>query len=186
MNPTKIMMIRHAEKPHVGGPNGVAADGTQDEHSLIVQGWQRAGALVAFFAPANGILQHTAIATPKYIFAANGETTAKSVRSKETVTPLASKLADKAETNFNFGAGQETQVAAALLQCNGVVLIVWEHHNIPTITSHFPISPNNKMSVPLWPDDRFDLVWVFDLDPSGGGYLFSQVPQVLLAGDGPV
>ena len=181
------MMIRHAEKPHAGVlPNGVAADGIQDEHSLIVQGWQRAGALVAFFASANGLLQNKAIATPQHIFAANGQTDAKSLRSKETVTPLASKLADKAATNFNFGAGQEAQVAEALLQCNGVVLIAWEHHNIPVIASHFPVSLKNKAPIPLWPDDRFDLVWVFDFDPGGGGYVLGQVPQLLLAGDRPV
>jgi len=29
--------------------------------------------------------------------------------------------------------------------------------------------------------NRFDIVWVFDLRPDGT-YLFSQVPQMLLAG----
>ncbi len=43
----------------------------------------------------------------------------------------------------------------------------------------------DEVSAPQqWRDDRFDLVWVFDLDPSGR-YRFSQVPQLLLAGDRP-
>jgi len=33
------------------------------------------------------------------------------------------------------------------------------------------------------PGDRFDVVWVFDLDKTTGEYSFSQVPQNLLAGD---
>jgi hypothetical protein len=37
-----------------------------------------------------------------------------------------------------------------------------------------------------WPDERFDLVWVFDLDPTSQDYRFSQQPQLLLSGDKPV
>ncbi len=32
-----------------------------------------------------------------------------------------------------------------------------------------------------WPDDRFDIVWVFER--ADGGWSFTQVPQLLLAGD---
>jgi hypothetical protein len=35
----------------------------------------------------------------------------------------------------------------------------------------------------VWPDVRFDLVWVFEPDPNGGGLELRQVPQLLLAGD---
>jgi len=34
-----------------------------------------------------------------------------------------------------------------------------------------------------WPDDRFDLVWVFEPAPTPGGFRLHQVPQLLLAGD---
>jgi len=33
------------------------------------------------------------------------------------------------------------------------------------------------------PDDRFDVIWIFTLNPAGGNYVFSQVPQQLLDGD---
>ena len=33
-----------------------------------------------------------------------------------------------------------------------------------------------------WPDDCFDVVWVFESD-DGSSWSFSQVPQRLLAGD---
>src|ERR1035438_9555441 len=52
--PTKIMIIRHAEKPPKKGgvPLDVQENGEPGNgKSLIVSGWQRAGALNAFFAP---------------------------------------------------------------------------------------------------------------------------------------
>ena len=51
--PTKIMIIRHAEKPPKKGlPLDVQENGEPGNgKSLIVPGWQRAGALNAFFAP---------------------------------------------------------------------------------------------------------------------------------------
>lgn len=121
-------------------PNGVAVDGTPDEHSLIVRGWQRAGALVTFFAPTNDVARNAAIATPHFIFAVNGQTTAKSLPLKETVSPLVSKLDRKTVANFDFGVGQESEVAAALSQCDGVVRKA-EHHNIPIHRQLFPCQP---------------------------------------------
>ena len=51
--PTKIMLIRHAEKPpnspNKSGPWDIKEDGTSGKgHSLIVAGWERAGALIGF------------------------------------------------------------------------------------------------------------------------------------------
>jgi hypothetical protein len=184
VKPAKIMMIRHAEKPVPGsGPIGVTPEGTPDEHSLTVRGWQRAGALATFFAPTSSQSAVERISQPQVIFGASGQTIARSLRSRQTVTPLANKLNTAAITCFDFGVGQEAAVATAILQSNGVVLVAWEHHNLPVIASHLPMSPNNKTVVGVWPDDRFDLVWVFDQDAAGTGYLFTQMPQLLLAGD---
>jgi hypothetical protein len=89
--------------------------------------------------------------------------------------------------DFNFPKGEEKSVAASAQECNGAVLICWEHHNIPAITKGFRISKNNKTPIPdEWPDDRYDIVWCFDLDSSTGGYCFSEIPQLLLAGDAPI
>lgn len=183
----KIMVIRHAEKPpSPPPPHGINADGDHDAESLIVRGWQRAGALVAFFAPANGSIQNPNIAPPQFIYASKVGEDSESERPEETVAPLVEKLTS-VTVNFDFLKGQEPQVTASALTCAGTVLICWEHHNIPVIASKIPISPNNTTPVPsLWPDDRFDLVWVFDLDSNASGYLFDLVPQLLLAGDRPV
>ena len=35
----------------------------------------------------------------------------------------------------------------------------------------------------VWPDDRYDVIWTFALDPDGGHYVFGQVRQQLLDGD---
>jgi len=51
------MVIRHAEKPE-GSIQGVDIDGNDGPENLVVQGWQRAGALARFFAPLNSQFQH--------------------------------------------------------------------------------------------------------------------------------
>ena len=189
---TKIMIIRHGEKPadpkpH-GPPFGVNVDGIRDLHSLIAQGWQRAGALANFFAPTNGKLQNEAIAIPTTVFACKAPTDAKGkqtgLRPLETITPLVHKLKQmgSVQTNFSFSEDQGPAVATAALACDGVVLISWEHKNISNIVSSIPTK--NKEDVPSkWDGQRFDLVWVFDLRKDKQQYIFSQIPQLLLAKD---
>ena len=195
---TKIMIIRHGEKPAdptppspPAPPFGVNANGIQDAHSLIVQGWQRAGALANFFAPTNGKLQNKAIAIPATVFACTAQPNAKGkqtgLRPLETITPLVDKLKQmgSVQTNFTFSETQDEDVANAAMACSGVVLISWEHHNISNIVGFIPTK--NKGAVPpAWDGKRFDLVWVFDLDKDKQQYTFSQIPQLLLAGDKPV
>jgi len=190
---TKIMIIRHGEKPADSppptGPFGVNVNGIQDYgHSLIVQGWQRAGALANFFAPTNGQLQNKAIAIPATVFACTAPPNAKGqptgLRPRETITPLVDKLkrTGSVQTNFSFGETQDFEAANAALACDGVVLISWEHHNISQIVSFIPTK--NKEDVPSeWDGQRFDLVWVFDLNKNKKHYTFSQIPQLLLAED---
>ena len=190
---TKLMIIRHAEKPSSQlPPFGVTADGQQDAESLIVRGWQRAGALVPFFSSP----QNAAIAPPQFIFASQIKATAaepqlgsKSERAQASVTPLIDKLGSKVTVNFTFAKGAETDLADAAIACAGIVLICWEHQSILTITKQLPV--NSSTPVPTtWPVDsqghsRFDLVWVFTLDQPSATYKFSQVAQLLLAGDSP-
>lgn len=182
----KIMVIRHAEKP-VGNIQAILVDGSQDSESLIVQGWQRAGALTTLFAPFHGPMQNSALATPTMIYASgyrtkgepkNGDS--KSKRPVETVTPLSQRLG--LTINESYGKdneGPETMVADAIQQ-KGVVLIAWQHQEIAQIANAIL---GNTSAPQTWPGDRFDLVWVFDLDTKTGKYALTQVPQNLLAGD---
>lgn len=174
----KIMIIRHAEKPAKDGPPfGVDAVGSPNEDSLSPLGWQRAGALTVFFAPAKGALQDPAIAVPRLFFACGEEKTRKRLRPVQTVTLLARRLGTTVDRRFQ--KGQEVELADYVMGLDGVVLISWEHNNLPLIANRIM---GNSSTVPQkWPEDRFDVVWVFD--PVGGSYRFRQVPQLLLPGD---
>lgn len=208
---SKIMIIRHAEKPPeppkaTPPPYGITIDGVQDPESLIVRGWQRAGGLVNFFAPQQkGSFQNLAIATPQTIYASKIKTKdtdssesngkkkkkigSKSKRPQETVTPLIEMLGNSITYNFTFDKGDEEDMANSAMSCKGVVLICWQHESIPAIAASLPVDP--KTPAPKdWPVDpqgqsRFDVVWVFDLKQKSGKYSFSQIPQCLLAGDSP-
>lgn len=168
------MVIRHAEKP-VGKSKGVELKGSTDPESLIVPGWQRAGALVVLFDPSDGTSR---LAVPQHLFASKFEKTKGSKRPYETIDPLSQKL--RIAIDDSHKKSDHAVMAGAAIACEGVVLIAWEHQLIPAIGNAIV---GNKTTVPQkWPGDRFDIVWVFTAKP-GGGYAFTQVPQMLLAGD---
>jgi hypothetical protein len=174
------MVIRHAEKPSKDGePYGVTPQGERSKESLEVRGWQRAGALANLFAPANGHFQNTALARPQFLFASKPLRRKGSRRSIETLSPLADKLGIEINSGFQRNA-IESMIEKAVL-CKGVVLISWQHEYIPEIASQ--ILKNGNKAPASWPEDRFDVVWVFDLDRSSSKYRFKQVPQKLLNGD---
>ena len=65
---TKIMVIRHGEKPlRTPPPYGVTAEGRREKESLTIRGWQRAGALAAFFAPTDGSFCDPILAQPQFL-----------------------------------------------------------------------------------------------------------------------
>jgi hypothetical protein len=174
------MLIRHAEKPtSAPPPYGVNLKGEKESESLIVRGWQRAGALVSLFAPANNFFQNPSLAEPQFLYASTPTKRNGSKRPVETITPLAERLAIRINTNFPKLESNEMVKEAFL--CNGVVLICWQHEFIPKIANQIV---GNKTTTPQeWQEDRFDMVWVFDKDDATGHYGFKQVPQNLLMGD---
>jgi len=194
----RIMIIRHAEKPY-GKHVGVTEHGDEDPESLIVRGWQRAGALVALFDPANGPLQNSNLAVPTLIYASKpvsapakrtrksksavAKVGSKSERPRETITPLAKRLG--LVPNLSFEAGQERDMATSVLAQSGAVLISWQHEKIPTIADYIVgANPPTPPYPAKWPGNRFDIVWVFTLPASTSApWGFVQVPQQLLPGD---
>jgi hypothetical protein len=174
-----VMLIRHAEKPPPSGtPSGVTAAGLKDSKSLIVEGWQRAGALVELFDPAAGPIRN-GIARPSALFAAS--TAHKgSKRPLETITPLSARLGLKVNTTIK--PSKTSSIASLLASTPGTPLAAWQHQYIPSIAQQLgTVHP----SVPTkWPGNRFDIVWVFTRQ-SDGSWAFTQVPQLLLAGDSP-
>jgi hypothetical protein len=176
--PRKIMLIRHGEKPPVlGTPAGVREDGSHHHGSLVVRGWQRAGALAQFF----GAPWDPAIACPTHLYSPPPQgNDGDHGRPNQTIVPLGAKLALEVDVRFVLD-GERELVADALARA-GVILIAWEHKRIPRIAN--AILGDQTTAPQSWPEERFDVVWVFDLQP-GGGYRFSQRPQLLMAGDRP-
>ena len=78
-------------------------------------------------------------------------------------------------------------LASVVRGLSGAVLISWQHERIVKIAQALVRDTLPSETIPSeWPDDRFDLVWMFSRiadDPSP--YHFSQVPQLLLYGDSP-
>jgi broad specificity phosphatase PhoE len=179
--PRKIMLIRHADKPS-GDAGGIASDGTDNNKSLQIVGWERAGALARFFASPTA----PGIATPTAIFASgltkddDGALRSKSARPFETVTPLSALLGIPVDATYT--TGDEVPLVNAILRLGGVVLVSWGHKHIAAIARAIP-SLDPRAIPNTWPGSRFDMVYVFDLQPGGSRYAFSQVPEMLLAGD---
>lgn len=176
----KIMLMRHAEKPAVDfTPFGVTLKGERSKESLTPRGWQRAGALVNLFAPATGRFQHPSLEQPRFLYTSKPLKRKGSRRPIETITPLAEKLAIR--INADFPRFEFEEMLEEVFLCNGVVLICWQREYIPKIA--FRILGNDKAVPRVWPEDRFDVIWVFDRHSSSANYRFSQVPQKLLMGD---
>jgi broad specificity phosphatase PhoE len=179
MAQTKIMVIRHAEKPN--GEPGLMPDGSQNDEALTAAGWKRAKALVGLFDPPDGRFATPLLARPQTLFASANSAASKSLRPEQTITPLAEAL--KLPINTNYTKGQEAGLVEAAKKGGGQVLIAWQHEDIPAIADL--IRDGDTKHVPQrWQGHRFDLVWVFDLEDSGK-WSFAQVPQLLLPGDSP-
>ena len=177
MPATNIMLIRHAEKPD-DKDGGVDQKGNADKHDLIVRGWQRAGALVQFFANPrvpNGPIKRTAT-----MFATEAATGSESKRPLHSVTPLAKFL--NLNIDSTIAEGSEDALVKAAIAGNGVVLIAWHHERIPAIAN---LILQNQSAPQKWPGDRFDVVWIFSRAAASDPWTFSQAPQLLLSGDSP-
>jgi phosphohistidine phosphatase SixA len=183
----RIMIIRHGEKHNGGRERGVNIEGFHTKHELTVRGWQRAGALVRFFAPVGGLPPGSPISTPRSIFASAATPESPSLRAQHTVKPLAETLG--LQIDNRHAEGEESAVAAAALAAAplGPVLISWHHSHIPALARSVA---GGELACPeAWPDERFDVVWILDRSDEaaapGAPWRFSQVAQRLFAYDRP-
>jgi len=173
MPAAKIMLIRHAEKPNGDGGPGLMPTGVENLRALTLTGWKRANALVGLLNPADGALPRAPLAKPRSLFASGSE----SLRPKQTVAPLAAALNLSIRTFLN---GQEPELVAAIKAAEDPVLISWRHEAIPEIAA---LIRGGAEGVPQrWPGHIYNLVWVFDLQPSGA-WSFTQVPELLMPSD---
>jgi broad specificity phosphatase PhoE len=174
-----IYVIRHAEKPD-GSATGTNAQGGADPESLIVRGWQRAGALANFFGPNGGLPAPARIyaSAPAKVHTPDGKVGSNSLRPNETVSVLAAKLG--LNVNNKFTKGQEPAIASEATALKGTTLICWQHEGIPAIAKAILGTPAGFPQ--SWPADRFDVVWRFNRAEQT--WSFDQVCQHLLPGDG--
>ena len=177
--PASISLIRHAEK-QLGDvpPRSVSVDGEPDPESLTPRGWQRAGALVGLFVPrADG--SGPILPTPTHLFASKLGPHSQSRRPRETLEPLSERLGLPIDASFiqDDLDGLERAIRAAV----GHVLVAWEHKRIPLIAARLVTDPTQVPTV--WPDDRYDVIWVLEPAPSGDDFVLRQIPESLLGGD---
>ncbi len=148
---TKIMVIRHAEKPPDNPPPyGITIEGEHEKESLTARGWQRAGALASLFSPTNGSFQDPLLARPQALYSSKPLKRNGSRRPYETIVPLAEKLAIRINTNFTKQEVDKMLDEAFL--CRGVVLVCWQREFIPQIANY--ILGDKTTSPQEWPEDR--------------------------------
>jgi hypothetical protein len=177
-----LLIIRHAEKPGKGtwpGP-GSTFDGSADPQSLVIRGWERAGAWTALFGAGLGGTDYPA---PQKIYAANpnGAGDAVSQRPAETVSALAPRILGQ-DANLTYGLGQEQALVTELLTLSGVVLVAWEHKAI--VADIVPLLPISSGTPPKkWKGTRFDVVLRLDRADGAQGFAFQQLFPMLMSGD---
>ncbi len=142
--PANVVIIRHAEKPSSG-------------HVLSPQGERRAQLLVNYFKTASDMVS---IGLPDFIFASNPKDKDSSLRSIQTVTPLAKSI--KLPINSNFVADDFKNMVSEILTnpvYNGKnILVAWGHKKIDKIAKKLGVT--NYPDV--WPDDDFESVWIIN------------------------
>jgi hypothetical protein len=175
-----VMLLRHAEKPLGSGPPlGVTINGTPDVESLTPRGWQRSGALVTMFVGDAENGRPPRLPTPTHLFASQIGLHSSSRRPTETLLPLAERLGLSIDSRFR--KEELGPLVQAIRAIDGIVLVAWEHHLIPSIAI---MLMGDTASVPqIWPDARYDVVWVIEYTAADGRAVFHEVPELLLAGD---
>ena len=193
MDSLTLMIIRHAEKPKGAWPGpGLTTKGEIDKKSLVIRGWQRAGAWSALFGTKFGGVDFP---KPGAIYAANPNpgsddvpadaaeaNTESSQRPFETVTPLADRR--KLVPVTTYAVGQEGNLVKEITALSGVVLVCWEHkriisHIVPKIAGGQALSGLPSK----WSGQRFDVVLRFDRETPAGPWSFRQLFPQLLSGD---
>jgi hypothetical protein len=182
-NVTKtIMIIRHGEKPGVPvAADGIDVDGNVDSKSLTAAGWQRAHALVDLFNPPVGVAMRARLAVPDHLFAAADTSGDKSKRPIETITPLSESFNPNLAIDSTIASTDVKSIAKAAKSAGDVVLVSWKHEDILAIAQR--LAPAALLPK-KWPGNRFDMVWVFELNAQGD-YDFLQVPELVLPTDDP-
>ena len=162
--PAQVIIIRHAEKP---------AEGSE----LSLSGREQAAALVPYFLETPEVLEFK---TPVAIFAQDPKKETSSLRSIETVGPLADALHLKIDKDYlrDDYAKMVEEIKHRKEYDGRTVLICWEHKVIPEIAKAFGVED----APTKWPGAVFDQTWVITLKENKAPVL-KVFHQKLMYGD---
>jgi hypothetical protein len=162
--PAQVIIIRHAEKP-------------EDGNELNLRGRERAGALVAYFESAPEV---TEFKTPTAIYAQLPKDETSSIRSAQTVQPLADAL--HLALHRTFTKTQHLQMVDEIMHkpeyAGHTVLICWEHKVIPDMAREFGVTDGPTK----WSGSVYDRAWVITFHADAKPTL-KVVPERLMYGD---
>jgi hypothetical protein len=182
-SPLTIFIIRHAEKHGEIWPGpGLTREGETDDKSLVIRGWQRAGAWAAQFGAPLGAGDFS---RPSAIYAASPEADSldeTSQRPFQTVIPLSERLGLTPITTYSVG--QEAQLVSEILHSSGTVLISWEHKAITEKIAPDIAGEQQIEDLPhKWHETRYDVVLRFDRMSPDAPWSFCQLCPCLMSGD---
>ncbi|KAJ5247680.1 phosphoglycerate mutase family protein [Penicillium chermesinum] len=130
-----VYFIRHGEKPGDGG-KGLSADGLE-----------RAQCIRDVFGAHSDY-------DIGYILAQRPKKNGKRARPYETVKPLAEDLGIEVDTSCDRDDPACVKEAVESYEGGGNILICWEHHRMTDLAEELGFE-----DAPLYPDDRYDLIW---------------------------
>jgi hypothetical protein len=163
--PSRVLLLRHAEKP---------AD--ESDPNLSTRGKSRAGALPAWIIKDFG--------TPVAVYAMLGgaEATRHTLRPIQTVEPLALASGVDLLTSYDYGQTRELahEVLTTPAYSGGLVVICWVHQELKELARAFGYT-----KAKAW-DGGYDHLWALrDFDASGDEAEpeLTSIAQRLLFGD---
>jgi hypothetical protein len=162
--PKAVILIRHAEEPK------------EDVNYLSPIGHQRAQEMHRLFTENSKLKE---LGNPIVLFAAGTEKPSSSIRSIQTLTPLANFL--KLTVNDSFVRDDYKALAQEILNNKNyndkVVMLCWQHKKMPMIAELIGVAQPPKS-----PGNKYDRLWLVTYDSKGKGSLV-DLPQKLLPGD---
>jgi hypothetical protein len=156
--PSRVLLLRHAEKPSENG----------DPH-LSARGRTRAAAL--------SVLVPHAFGRPDHLFAT--APSPDSVRPIETLSPLSAALSLPLQSKWSdddFAALASEILSGKYASAN--VVVCWHHGKLPKLTHALGVDPKPDD----WDAEIFDRFWSISYD-KGGTASLTQLAQKLLFGD---
>ncbi len=142
-----VYIIRHGEKPAKG-------------NNLSCEGQYRALALADTLA--------VRVGTPNFSYVPKMKTgdSTSSVRMFQTISPFA--IRQNLYINSSYKETDVTGAAKDVLSRRGIVLMVWEHGNIPPLAKALGVK---AIEVPKWHGKDFDSIWTIEFTESKKGNL---------------